>query len=193
MLDKTLPYYNIIMKRYKGTNIPPAKLPEGYIFQLYSEGDEKNWAEIMVSVGEFDDFNEAMEYFSREYLPNKKELERRLIFVVNKAGEKIGTLTNWWNYTQRRRDPSVHWVGVKKEYQGLGIGKALVFEGMRQMIELEGDRDFYLHTQTWSYKAITIYIKAGYQFEKVETFSDYDNDYEKAIETIRDKIRYGVD
>lgn len=188
MLDKTLPYYNIIMKRRRGTIIPNAYLPEGYIFRLYTDGDEKSWAEIMVSVGEFDNYEEASECFTKEYLPYKDELMRRSLFIELADGRKVGTLTNWWNYTQSRRDPSVHWVGVKPEYQGLGLGKALVFEGMRRMVELEGDRDFFLHTQTWSYKAISIYIKVGYDFMKDETFCNYTNDYEKALDIIKNKI-----
>lgn len=188
MLDKTLPYYNIIMKRYKGAKVPEPHLPEGYIFKLYLDGDEISWAEIMTSVGEFDNYEEALEYLKKEYLPFREELMKRLVFIVAADGNKIGTLTNWWNFTYNRRDPSIHWVGVKPEYQGLGLGKALVFEGMRRMIDTEGDRDFFLHTQTWSYKAISIYLKAGYEIVKDETFSDYTNDYEKALKTIKDKI-----
>lgn len=190
MLDKSLPYFNIIMKRCRGAVIPDVILPEGYSFSLYSEGDEKSWAEIMASVGEFDNYEEALDYFKNDYLPYQDELKRRLLFIETPDGEKVGTLTNWWNFTNGRRDPSVHWVGVKKEFQGLGLGKAIVFEGMSRMIELEGDRDYFLHTQTWSYKAITIYIKAGYDFVKDETFSNYTNDYEKAIDTIKGKISF---
>jgi ribosomal protein S18 acetylase RimI-like enzyme len=190
MLDKTLPYYNIIMKRRKGTVIPKVILPESFIFSFYSEGDERSWADIMTSVGEFDSYDEAYEYYIKEYTPHKDELKRRSLFIATKDGDKIGTLTNWWNYTNGRRDPSIHWVGVKNEFQGLGLGKALIYEGMRLMIELEGDRDYYLHTQTWSYKAINIYIKAGYDFVKDEAFGDYTNDYDMALESMKDRIKY---
>lgn len=188
MLDKTIPYYNIIMKRYKGTTIPDVILPKEFSFRLYSEGDEKDWADIMASVGEFDNYDEAFEYFNKIYMPQKNELKRRLLFIETNNHKKIGTLTNWWNLTDGRRDPSIHWVGVKIEFQGLGLGKALIYEGMRRMIEIEGDRDYFLHTQTWSYKAINIYIRAGYDLVKDETFSEYTNDYEKALEIIGDKI-----
>lgn len=188
MLDKSLPYYNIIMKRCQGAVIPEVNLPKGYIFKLYTDGDDDSWAKIMVSVGEFDTYNEALDYFKENYMPYKAELSLRCLFIQTNQGEMIGTLTNWWNYTRNRRDPSIHWVGVKPEFQGLGLGKALVYEGMRRMVELEGDRDFFLHTQTWSYKAISIYLKAGYSFVKDEVFGDYNNDYEKALEVIKNKI-----
>jgi hypothetical protein len=56
------------------------------------------------------------------------------------------------------------------------------------MLRIEGDRDFFLHTQTWSYKAINIYLQAGYEFVKEEAFAGYTNDYEKAMEILKDKI-----
>lgn len=188
MLDKSLPYYNVIMKRLRGTTIPDAELPSGFLFKQYQEGDENDWAEIMVSVGEFDNIKEALDYFMECYFPYKEELKRRSFFIETLNGEKVGTLTDWWNYTQVRRDPSMHWVGIKPMFQGLGLGKSLIYEGMRRMIDIEGDRDFYLHTQTWSYKAINIYIKAGYRIVENETFGEYHNDYEKALETIGDRI-----
>ena len=189
MLDKSLPYYNIIMKRKTGAPLPDSPLPEGYAYQHFQDGDEVFWSEIMVSVGEFDSYEEALAYFETEYLPWKEGLEQRLIFVVDPHGHKVGTLTNWWNETQGRRDPSVHWVGVKPAHRGLEIGKALVFKGMQEMIALEGDRDYYLHTQTWSHVAIKIYQLAGYDFVKDETFGGYQNDYALAIEALRDFIK----
>lgn len=185
MLDKSLPYYNIIMKRYKGAEVPRVDLPEGYYFKSYEEGDETSWAKIMVSVGEFDTIDEALEYFKTEYLTHMESLKIRHLFICDPSNNYVATLTNWWNFTQKKREPSVHWVGVLPDFQGLGLGKAIVFEGMKRMIALEGDRDFYLHTQTWSYKAITIYQKAGYVMVKDEVFGDYINEYDQAVEVLK--------
>lgn len=192
MLDKTLPYYNIIMKRRAGTPVPVSNLNDGYHFKNYTEGDAKDWCEIMVSVGEFDHLEEAQDYFDSEYGFYLKEIKRRMLFIENNVGEKVGTLTMWWRYTGERRNPTLEWIGVKPNVQGQGLGRALIFEGMKRMIAIEEDRDFFLHTQTWSHKAINIYLLAGYNFVKNETFCDYTNDYENALITIRDKIRKEV-
>ena len=32
------------------------------------------------------------------------------------------------------------------------------------MADIEGDRDFYLHTQTWSHRAVGLYLWAGFRF-----------------------------
>ena len=103
-------------------------------------------------------------------LPYIDELERRTIFIENNNGEKIATFTAWWRYTGERRHPFMEWVAVKPEYQGKGLGKALISEGVKLMIAIEGDCDMYIPTQTWSYKAIRLYRWAGFGFETEEKF-----------------------
>lgn len=188
MLDKTIPYYRVIMQRKAGTPVPGASLPEGFDFVSFAAGDEEHWAKIETSVGEFEEVGEALNYFKKDFLPYTSELERRTIFVENKHSEKIATLTNWWGYTGKRRDPWMHWIAVKPQYQGLGLGKSIFFEGVRRMIEIEGDRDFFLPTQTWSYKAIGVYLKAGFDYFPERHAGGYENEYEKALPILKQKI-----
>jgi GNAT superfamily N-acetyltransferase len=189
MLDKSIPYFNLPMKRKTGTAIPEYVLPEGYTFVPLTVGSEIDWAEIETSVGEFDSISEALEYFQTNYLSYPGEAERRTIFIQTSDKKKVGTATSWWNYTGMRRDPALEWVAVMPEYQGTGLGKAVVFEGLRRMLLIEGDRDIFLHTQTWSYRAAGIYLQAGFEFMKTGSFSSYDNDYEKAIPYLKDKLK----
>lgn len=60
------------------------------------------------------------------YLPYRDELARRCVFARDADGRGAGTVTGWWNATEERREPSVHWVAVHPDYQGLGLAKALV-------------------------------------------------------------------
>ncbi|WP_271754428.1 GNAT family N-acetyltransferase [Cohnella sp. JJ-181] len=181
MLDRTVPYFNVIMKRQAGRPFPQAELPEGYAIVRYTPGSERQWAEIEASVDEFGSVEEAARYFQKRYLPLAGELEKRLLFVENAQGESVGTIMCWWDDTAGRRDPSIHWFAVKPEYQGIGLGKALVSACLSVMIELEGDRDIYLHTQTWSYKAVRLYGRFGLEIVRDETFGPYHNDYDRAM------------
>lgn len=185
MLDKSIPYFNIIMKRHAGNPIPNFLLPDGYSFVLFSKGKEQKWAEIETSVGEFSNTDDALKYFREEYLPYLAELEKRLLFIQNKEGKEVGTITGWWNVTGGKKGPSIHWFAVKKEYQNLGLGKALVGECLNRFLLIDGDKDIYLHTQTWSYKAIGLYLKAGFEIMKEESFAHYKNDYEQAIPLLK--------
>jgi ribosomal protein S18 acetylase RimI-like enzyme len=188
LLDKTVPYYNVIMVRKAGAAIPRTELPAGFSFASYVAGKERAWAEIETSAGEFDAVEGAQNYFTAEYVPYMEELQRRLLFVCNATGREVATITGWWNMTGARRDPSVHWASVHGEYQGLGLGKALIFEGLRRLVQLEGDRDVYLHTQTWSYKAIGIYLRAGFRLLEHGSFGAYRNEYVDALPILRERL-----
>lgn len=190
MLDKTIPYYDVLMHRKAGSCFPASVLTKGYKFVSFKLGDEKDWAEIETSVGEFDNTGDALEYFRRDLLPYLPELERRCIFIEDENGVKVATLTNWWSYTGVRRDPWLYWVAVRAGYQGNGLGKSIVFEGVKRLVEIERDRDVYLHTQTWSYKAINIYKKAGFNITAVKGLSGYANDnFEKAALLLKSYLR----
>ena len=162
MLDKTVPYVGLYMRRPPGGVIPPYLLPKGFGFTYYSDGDEADWARIESSVLEFDSEFAALMYFKENYIPFPDELYRRCIFIENTEGEKVATAMAWWSDIYGGRRPWLHWIGVCPRYQGLGLGQAIIARVTELMIEIEGDVPVYLKTQTWSYKAISIYQKCGY-------------------------------
>ena len=223
MLDKSLPYFRVILKRQPGAALPgssqstatllgpsqpaatistttpqnvslwgatlPGSLPVGYSFVFYQPGDEQAWAEIETSVCEFAQVSDATAYFARDYLPLQNELQRRTLFVQTAGGEKVATFTAWWNYTGVRRYPFMHWVAVKPEYQGLGLGKAIIAEGVRLMVAIEGDVVMYIPTQTWSHKAIRLYRWAGFELETEEPApGGFVNQTADALPVIRELI-----
>lgn len=163
MLDKSLEYVEILMKRKRGRPVRAYPLPEGYKFVSYMPDDEFEWAEIEFSVNEFESTEKALGYFLEKYFQYSRELERRCLFIEDSRGMKVATFTAWWEYVGSKRVPWVSWIAVKPEYQGMGLGKALVSAGMKLMIDIEGDVDIYLKTQTWSYKAINIYREQGFR------------------------------
>ncbi len=185
MLDKSIPFIDVLMHRPAGTPIPAFDLPEGYTFTYFRAGDEKDWAAIETSVLEFPSEIDALIHFQKHYLPYLPELERRCIFIETEQGEKVATATAFWNYTGVRRDPWLHWVAVKPSHQGLGLGKALVSRITQLMLEIEGDRDFYLHTQTWSHKAIRIYQRIGYRVTDAPLYKYTNAKYHDAIALLK--------
>jgi len=191
MLDKSVEYMSVVMRRNAGTPIPEYDLPEGFKFAFYKSGDEKFWAKIETSVREFSDELDALLYFQKEFLQIPSEAELRCLFIETKDGEKIATASAWQSYTGIRRDPILHWVAVNPKYQGLGLGKALVSKVMRLMRDIEGDRDFYLSTQTWSHVAVRLYMKCGFYITGEKNLIGNENkDYPKNIELLKN---IGVD
>ena len=163
MLDKSIPYIGLYMKRPAGTPVAAYPLADGYSFALYNDGDEASWARIETSVLEFDSEFAALMYFKEKFLPDLGELRKRCLFIETGEGRKVATATAWWHFINGERRPWLHWVSVDPEHQGLGLGRALTAKVTELMIELDGDADFFLHTQTWSHRAINIYISNGYQ------------------------------
>lgn len=195
MLDKSIPYFNILMIRKPNTELNDDILPIGFHYEFFQPGDEKNWADIETSVLEFPNQSDALSYFKKEYLMYPNELTRRCVFISTNAGEKIGTATAWWSTRNQKKVPSIHWVSIKPEFQNLGLGKSLVNKILRISMEMDGDVESYIHTQTWSYPAIGIYLKAGYKILRKGTFASYRNDYKKALPLLHKKmgIRFSIE
>ena len=186
MLDKSVPFAGFFMRRNGGAPIPDFPLPDGFRFSFFKEGDEARWARIEASVLEFYSEFAALLFFTENFLPYPRELRSRCLFVENSSGSMTGTTTAWWSDISGERRPWIHWVGVDPMYQGLGIGKAIVAQALRVMTELEGDVNFYLKTQTWSYKAIGVYRACGFEpTDEKKLYISRENNYKKAMRILR--------
>jgi len=189
VLDKSLPFYKIFMCRKAGTPIPVYPLPEGFKYVFYNDGNEVDWARIETSVEEFDSEFSALLTFKQEFIPYVDELYRRCLFIENSDGEKVATANAWWSFVEDERRAWLHWISVDARYLGMGLGKAIISRVTELLRELEGDIDFYLSTQTWSYKAINIYLKCGFEpiDEKVLYSGAYKNHYKKSMKILKKK------
>ena len=194
MLDRTIPFYNTIMK-HPGLLTPDAPspaVPEGILLRSYREGDEKGWAKLHTATGDFSSPEEAEEYFRRTYLSHREELEKRAVFAATQKDDRVvGACIAW-------RDPakpslrkenhdatvaSVHWLVVAEDEQRKGIGRAVMTEILRKFARF-GEAPVYLHTQPWSWKAILLYDSLGFRLQKTDTFGDYEVQYPQAVETL---------
>ncbi|GCE28712.1 N-acetyltransferase [Dictyobacter alpinus] len=189
MLDKSIEALRVILKRNPGTPLPPVALPPGYSFVTYEPGDEQAWAEIETSAGTFNNVEEGVKFFRQEFGPFYNELRRRVLFIQKDDGEKVANFMAWWGYTGQRRYPFMRWVSVKFAYQGLGLGKAIIAEGVRLMVEIEGDCVMYIPTLTWSYQAIKLFRWAGFELDTTEIApGGYRNQTAQALLLIGDRI-----
>ena len=74
-MDKSIPYYPIIMHRKKGFLIPNIDCPSAYHFSLYKNGDKKEWVDIAMSLGEFETYKDGIEYFNNHYMTCESDLK----------------------------------------------------------------------------------------------------------------------
>lgn len=199
MLDKSIPYKHVIMRLNKNIYFEEPSLPEGFHFRFFQKGDEYHWARIETSVLEFENEEKALAYFSRDYLYRLPELEKRCVFIINPEGLPIATANAWYANSEVGYQASLHWVGVCPEYQGMGLGKAIVKKVLSLFASWEPEERIWLHTQTWSHVAIRMYHSLGFNMLKTERTAVEiggenpgpvisKNDYEEAIEVLKDVL-----
>ena len=182
MLDRTIPFYNTILKcsNYRHNEVV---LPDGYSIVSYQPGLEKEWARLEFAIGDFGSLEEAELYFAETYLQNPYMFSR-ILFAVDKDNNVAGSCIAWQDPKGESKASSLHWLVVDEKYQGIGLGRALSTAVMNIYAEHEA-LPVYIHTQPWSWKAILLYLSLGFKLQKTDTFSHYENEYDKAITELK--------
>ncbi len=184
MLDRKIPFYNVIMKcsSYIKNEI---LLNNDFEIRFFQKGDEDAWAELEYEIGDFDSYDEAKSYFINTYLEQNIYTSDRMFFAVEKESNKIvGSVIAGNDMRGNEKVASLQWLIVSPAYQEKGIGKALFQKAMNMFTE-KGEMPVYIHTQPWSHKAIMLYDKYGFKMQKEDTFSHYLNQYNEAMMTLK--------
>ena len=176
MLDKSLPYKSIIMRMEAAVaeRLAPPAPAAGYRIRPFVPGDERHWARIETSVGEFSEEAAARAYFERVYLP---EAALQCLFVVTEQDEPVATATTWTEEEASLRQLQLQWVAVEPAHQGRGLGRAIATAAVRRAVRLAPGEAILLHTQTWSHRALR--SKEGTGMKR------YPNEFEEAMEVLR--------
>ncbi len=182
MIDRTIPFCNTIMKCSDSMKYN-TELPEGFSIVSYQDGYEKEWAKLEYAIGDFGSVQEAEDYFTEAYLQNPEKFSD-ILFLQNRHQEIVGSCIAWQDMRGESRVSSLHWLVVQEQYQGIGLGRVL---SAAVMNIFAGRNAFpvYIHTQPWSWKAILLYLSLGFKIQKTDTFSHYENEYEKAMTELR--------
>ena len=183
MLDKSIPFYNLILKCVR----PPTldiRMPPGFSLRPYQDGDGSSWAALEYAVGDFDSQDDAHAYFLRTYGRHAEALRRRCVIAISPDGRPAGSCIAWWDRQADAFVPSLHWLAVDPAFQRNGLGRALCLEAMR-IFRIAGEYPVYLHTQPWSYAAILLYTELGFRLQKTDTFAGYENQYEQGMQVLR--------
>ena len=185
MLDRTIPFYNTIL-RCDHYLTKDTALHNGYSVVTYKPGYEKAWAELEYSVGDFDSAGEAEEYFVSTYLKDTDKTDN-ILFLKDAEDKIIGSCIAWQDDRNGALVSSLHWLIVDEDHQGMGLGKALCCAVMN-IYAGKGAFPVYIHTQPWSWKAILLYVSVGFKLQKNDTFSHYVNQYDDAMRTLKEQL-----
>ncbi len=160
MMDHSVPWIGLAMRRDTLDDLPDFALPPRYGWRCFRPGDERHWARIEISAGEFEDEASALAGF-RKYYPTDDLLDERMLFLTD-GGLPFATATAW--HSDDGPDAPLgrlHWVGVDAAHQRRGLSWPLVALTMARMRDL-GHTSAYLTTQTASWPAIKVYRRFGF-------------------------------
>ncbi len=161
--DSRIRYYELLLERKDLADIPEYRLPEGFHFVFYKSGDRDAWIDIEKSAKEFDSYEQGLASWTRYYEGKDGELVNRMVFVENENGEKVATASAFYDVYGRDKSGAgwLHWVAVRREYQGRGLSKPLIAYVLNVMKSLG-----YIHakipTQTTTWLACKIYLDFGF-------------------------------
>ncbi len=160
--DERICYYELLLEK-DISELPQYELPNGYKFVPYSDNDRDIWIDIEMSAKEFISYEQGLEAWNRYYATKLDELPDRMVFIENDKGEKIATATAFYNIYGRDTSNAgwLHWVAVRREYQGRGLSKPLITHVLQIMNKLG-----YVHakipTQTNTWLACKVYMDLGF-------------------------------
>lgn len=122
------------------------------------------------------------EYFDKVYAADAQTFFDRCIFVCDEQDVPIGTCFVWKAYGQIN---TLHWLKVKPEFEGLGIGRALLTEVLRPLTP--EDYPVFLHTHPSCYRAIKLYADFGFHpLRAPEKIGFRQNDYQESLPYLRE-------
>ncbi len=182
-MEEEIPDKNLFMMCSRLVQSALRALPDGYHIRSCRRDELELWKAI-----HFDDPTTAAEYrpymtdyFTRVYAPQADRFFQTCLFVCPdsdqlNADQPIATAFIWKAYD---RFQSVHWFKVVREYEGRGIGRALLSAIMR---ELTADEyPVYLHTQPSSYRAIKLYSDFGFKLLSDPVIGQRQNDLAECL------------
>jgi ribosomal protein S18 acetylase RimI-like enzyme len=155
-----------------------AEMPANYYLRSCRPDELDIWKKMP-----FDDAELAKEYegfmsdyFTTTYASKEDLFFAKTLFVCDRQDKPIATCLNWKAYDEFH---TIQWFKVLKEYEGQGIGRALLSIVMRELAL--GDYPIYLHTQPSSFRAIKLYSDFGFSLLSGNKIGIRTNDLDECL------------
>lgn len=176
---------NLFMMCRKLNHQALSDLPTGYHIRNCTEQEIDLWKGI-----HFDDRDTARQYydfmtgfFNNVYASKASQFFRQCLFVCDSYDNPVGTCFVWKAYNKIN---TIHWYKVLKDYEGQGIGRALLSEVIK---DLPVDAyPVYLHTQPSSFRAIKLYSDFGFCLLADPVIGNRKNDLYECLPWLEDQM-----
>lgn len=156
------PWSKVWLRRSAGTPVAAAPLPSGFrIRPLAGAAEVEAYAALQRQAFESDSMTAAWRartLHRPEYLPN-------LDLVIEAPDGRLAAFCVTW-YSDHGFDGQpagqVEPMGVHAEFRGLGLGRAILYEGLRRL-QAHGAENLYVETDNYRGAAFALYRSAGFE------------------------------
>lgn len=183
MEAQSIPDLNLFMMCVRPDPAAEAALPSGLSFDLCRPEELEIWKAFP-----FDDPEQARQYqgwmtryFEEVYAPRRTLFFERCLFVRTSDGVPVATCFLWPAYSGQIL--TLHWFKVRKDWEGKGIGRALLTRTLQQRGAQQ--TPIYLHTQPSSYRAIKLYTDFGFALLTDPVVGSRPNHLEQSLPILR--------
>lgn len=158
-MSEQLPDLNLFMMCEKLNARAISELPNGYYVRNCHKTELDIWKAMPFDNLELAKkyYDYMTEYYNKVYAKNEDMFFQKCLFICNQEDKPIATCFAWKSYD---KITTIHWMKVLKNYEGKGIGRALLSIVMKSLNEDEFP--VFLHTQPDSYRAIKLYSDFGF-------------------------------
>ena len=164
-----------------------SELPEGFFIRTCRKEELAVWRGFPFDTEkekkEYDGF--MREYYQNVYRPAGEEFFRKCLFVCEKETDlPVATCFLWKSYD---RFQTVHWFKTLKNYEGQGIGRALLSHLLKNLPKEEFP--VFLHTQPESFRAIGLYADFGFRMVTNHRIGYRENHYRECMDFLRQSMK----
>lgn len=174
-MEMKIPALNLFMMCKAPQLSAQRPLPEGFHFRTCKKEELEVWK--LLSIGNPQALDFMTRYFNQVYAARQEEFFRRCLFVCDAGDRPVGTCFLWRAYD---RILTLHWFRVLPEFEGRGIGRALLSEVLRPLSQ--ADYPVFIHTHPSSFRAIKLYSDFGFHLlHSPQKIGNRQNDYERSL------------
>lgn len=178
MEEKDIPDLNIFMMCEKLNENALKQLPKGFHVRSCRKDELEVWKQFP-----FDNAQDKVQYldfmtdyYNSVYKKNEELFYKSCLFVCDSNDRPVATCFAWKSYESFY---TIHWLKVLKEYEGMGLGRAILSIVMKQIPKEE--YPIYLHTQPGSFRAIKLYSDFGFSILTDEYIGNRKNEIKDSI------------